>query len=140
MVSEVQVGTSNNFQAGTYPLTCTAEDGVVFDEILMSRDKVRTESTTLYPVPLTKFVSFEFSLVKEVETVLATRHNNLLYLWVVVDKFDKAAREKIYARERKIINEFEELEFDFNIISRRGRDLRELISDPILILTYQRKS
>lgn len=140
MVLEVEVGTSGNFQAWTFPLTCTAEDGKVFDEILMNRDKVRTESTTLYPIPLTKFVSFEFSLVKEVETVLAAQYNNLLYLWVVVDKFDKAAREKIYAREREIIDEFREFEFDFNIISRRGRDLRELISDPTLVLTYQRKS
>ena len=139
MVSEVEVGTGDSFQAWTFPLTCTTEDGTVY-EILMSH-RVRTKTTTqLHPIPLTRFVSFEFSLVKEVETVLAARYNNLLYLWVVVDKFDKAAREKIYAREREIINEFKELEFDFNIISRRGRDLRELISDPTLVLTYQRKS
>ena len=140
MLLEVEVVTSDRFQAWTFPLICTTEDGKVFDEILMNReDKVGTESTTqLYPVPLTKFLSFEFSLVKEVETVLAARYNNLLYLWVVTDKFDRAIREKIYAREREIIDEFKELEFDFNIVSRRGRSLRELISDPMLTLAYQR--
>lgn len=38
MVSEVETVTRDGLQAWTFPQTCTAEDGKVFDEILMSRN------------------------------------------------------------------------------------------------------
>ena len=90
------------------------------------------------PVSLTDFVSFDLSLVDEVETVFTGRHDNIFYLWIVVDTFDRTVREKIYEHERAIVDEFSSCEFEFNIISRRGRPLDELICDASLELTYAR--
>lgn len=48
-------------------------------------------------------------------------------MWIVVDQFDRAVREKIYEREMSLIDELDSFEFDFNILSRRGRNLTDVI-------------
>jgi len=71
------------------------------------------------------FIAGELSLVPEVELVFVSRKDRQFHVWTVVDAFERSVREKIYAHEREIIDEFDSIDFDFNIISRRGRPLDE---------------
>lgn len=129
------------FATSTFPPpTLTAETGVIFEAIRLIRNKTKTEQLRQFQaVPLTDFVAYEFSQIREVDAVLTARHNNLFYVWIIVDQFDKGVREKVYSREKEIINGFKQFDFDFNIISRRGRDMNELISDPMMTLTFKRE-
>ncbi len=134
---------SRGFAASSYlSTTLTAGDDAIFNfhapEVI--RDNTETKQLQIIePVSLSDFISLELSQVKEVEAVLTARQENLFYLWIIVDPFHRAIREKIYARERGIINEFMRFDFDFNIVSRRGRNLNELISDPMMKLTFRRE-
>ena len=89
---------------------------------------------------LRELIAFEFSLVRDVQYVFtAFRENHVFYAWVVVDRFEEDVRNQIYNRQEAVIDEFPELEFDFYIISRMGRDIGDLI-DTSAQLTYQKAS
>ena len=86
---------------------------------------------------LNEFIAFELSLVQEVEYVYTAYRNRIFYVWVVLYQFEQEVRERIYEREKAIIDEFSEFEFDFYIIARTDRDPNELISES-LTLAYER--
>lgn len=89
---------------------------------------------------LRECIAFEFSLVKDVAFVYtAFRNNEVFYVWIVIDEFERAVREGIYERQRVIIDEFPMFQFDFYIIGLLGRDVTELIGDPSMHLTYKRE-
>jgi len=116
----------------------------VFASIGSATDTARRISTEenlpLVTADLRDFIAFEFSLVPEVEYVFtAFRENQIFYVWIVIDQFEAAARERIYARQQAIIDEFPTFEFDFYIIARTGRQVEDLVGDESMHRTYSRK-
>lgn len=102
---------------------------------------LRTEVTKvmgLQTVSLREFLAHEMSLVKEVEAVLTAREGNVLHVCTVVNESSPEIRVRIFERERSIIDEFDSLEFDFNVIARHGRDLQAVADDSALDLTFSR--
>jgi len=85
------------------------------------------------------FIGLELCLVPEVESVFVDREKSgkQVRITVVVDKRDPAVRAKVYAREQAIIDEYPNLEFDFHVVSRMGRDLKD-ITDTIGKLAFSR--
>ncbi|MBI1790293.1 MAG: hypothetical protein HYR60_22400 [Acidobacteria bacterium] len=85
-----------------------------------------------------EFIGHELSLIDEVEAVLTARQDNDLQVWTVVNEFDAGVRAKVYEREKKaIVDEFSELHFGFNILSRRNRPFDEIVKDSSLAVTYR---
>jgi hypothetical protein len=105
---------------------------------LAPREGVRAETVGVQPMSIKEFISRELALEKEVEAVLTSRHGNVFYLWTVVDNPTGEVRERIFEREKAIIDGFPEYDFDFNIISRRGRSMDMLISDPAIAVSFRR--
>ncbi len=89
-----------------------------------------SEETRLLISPET-FIGLELSLVPEVESVYVESSESTtdFRVMVVVDKRDPEVRAKVYARERAVIGEYSNLDFDFHIISRMGRNLREIVNE-----------
>ena len=71
-----------------------------------------------------------FADIREVESVYVVRSGDVLRVYTVVDDTDEDGYDRIYAREQSIIRDFKStsLSFDFNVISRRGRDVSELVN------------
>jgi len=86
---------------------------------------------------LNEFIALELSCVGEVEYVFSAFRNKVFYVWVLLDRFERAVRDKIYEREKLIIDEFSMFEFDFYLISRMGMDPGDLLSGSIE-LVYNR--
>jgi len=97
-------------------------------------------SMEVQAIQLNEFVAREFASVPEVECVYtACRENDVLYAWIVVSKYEKSVRTKIYDLQKRIIAEFDDREFDFYIIDKptAGCDSDQLVSDAEL--AYRRK-
>jgi len=86
-------------------------------------------------------VAFEIGYsVPEVEAVFAKNiDNRVMHVWAVVPTYDRRVYRSIYAREKKIIEQFGGVDFDFNVVASNGRQPRQLISDPEVDLTYLRR-
>jgi hypothetical protein len=98
-----------------------------------------SEVMGLQTVSLKEFLGYEMSLVKEVEAVLTAREGNVFHICTVVNDSSPEVRARVFERERSIIDEFAECEFDFNVIARQGRDILSLVENPGLELTFMRK-
>ena len=131
--------TESNFPSR---LENTSGDLLVLDapEQRFSRRVSTTRESTAQPTSsVRECIAFEFSLVREVAFVYtAFRSNEVLYVWIVIDEFERAVRERIYERQRIIIDEFPMFQFDFYIIGLMGRNVADLIGDPSMHLTYRR--
>lgn len=101
------------------------------------REVETSDQLEVFASGLNEFIAFELSLVSEVEYVYTALRNNVFYVWVVINQFEREVRERIYEREKAVIDEFSMFEFDFYIISRMERNVQELISESI-DLTYER--
>ncbi len=111
--AERHVDSARWMQAGTIPLTPVATSA------------------------LNEFIAYEISMVPEVETVFTAFRNGVFYVWVIVNRFERDVRERIYERQRAVIDEFLNFEFDFYIIAGLGRDPWELVSESVT-LAFQR--
>lgn len=108
---------------------------------VMAFQRVKPTGTTMIvskQYSLKEFLCMELSIVPEVEKVYATRQGDVMHIYTVVDKFDASVREKIYDREVEIIDEFSYLDFDFNVISRRGRKLSDVLPTDGFDFGYER--
>jgi hypothetical protein len=52
----------------------------------------------------------------------------VFHVWTVVDNPQDEVYDAIYDREKLIIKQFHPIPFDFQVIARRGKDLRSVIS------------
>lgn len=113
-----------------------------FPQYGLSTDLVKSVSTENIAQPTSgvrECIAFEFSLVPEVAFVYtAFRSNEVFYVWIVIDKFERVVRERIYVKQRVIIDEFPMFQFDFYIIGLMGRNVADLIGDQSMHLTYER--
>jgi hypothetical protein len=76
-------------------------------------------------------VGMSFARIAEVERVYIVRAGDTLRVFTIVDDVNEDAYDRIYEHERSLIREFKGTHFDFNVISRRGRDADEIVG-PIL--------
>jgi len=77
-----------------------------------------------FSTDLTDSVAFHIGYsVPEVEAVFAAfEDSKVLHVWSVVPEYDRAVYRAIYAKEKQIIDHFDDVDFDFNIIPSDGRD------------------
>jgi hypothetical protein len=66
-----------------------------------------------------------------VERIYSKYRSNVFYTWVVVEDRDQTTLEKIYEREKAIIERFPEYEFDFYVLYRKGQSVDTMISGDI---------
>lgn len=82
----------------------------------------------------------ELSLVPEVETVFvrSDNENGKGYTVIaVINHRDPGIRAKVYAREQAIMDSARGIDFNFRVVSRMNRDLRDVI-ESAGTLAYQR--
>lgn len=89
-------------------------------------------------IRLQDFISKELASVADVEAVWTSQQGHVFHVWTLVDNPDQEIRRRIYDHECAIIDQFDDYEFEFNIIPRRGRDAQSVLSDPSLELTFSR--
>jgi hypothetical protein len=114
-------------------------DQVMERDIHGKGDTLRTEELTQVPTSsVNAYVAFQLSLVPEVERVYtAFRDNRVFYVWIVVGRWEREVRQRIYERQEAIIDEFtdesseQECSFDFYIVPREGERVEDLISQSI---------
>lgn len=106
-----------------FPLELDTTKSAVVEVATREARRVRSQA-------LNEFIGQELSRVKEVDVVFTVFKNNILYVWVVVGKFEKPIREQIYEIQMRIIEEFPMLEFDFYILAPpEGHAPDDLISE-----------
>ena len=77
--------------------------------------------------------------VPEVQAVFAAlRDDRVLHVWTIVPEYDRAVFRSVYAAEKGIIRQFEDLDFDFNVLPSHGRDPRTVLSEPGIDLAFVR--
>jgi len=96
--------------------------------IMLWRPSTKTERI----MRLADFIGLEMSLVPQVEAVFIHRNEESakdIRVLVVVNARDPRVRAEIYKREQAIMDELPLSDFDFHIISREGRPLKEIVTD-----------
>ena len=76
--------------------------------------------------------------VPEVQALFTQLEGRILRVWTVVPERDDAVYRKIYAHERDLVQTFDGMEFEFNIVPNLGRDPKMVITDPACRLVFQR--
>lgn len=75
------------------------------------------------------FARMELSLVPEIECVFFEHEGkNEFRIITVVNKRDVAIREKVYAREEAIMQEYPGINFDFHVLARMDRKIEDVIT------------
>ncbi len=63
-----------------------------------------------------------------VEYVFVSEQKGVFSVWTVVDLADESEYDAIYLEEAAIIQDLQPREFDFHVVTRRGRPLRNIIT------------
>jgi hypothetical protein len=85
-------------------------------------------------------IGFEIGAgVPEVNAVFTSVENGTCYVWTIVAESSPAVRRTIYAKEKTLIERFDKLDFEFNIIAGRGHNPMQIISDRTLELAFRRQ-
>lgn len=74
------------------------------------------------------FIWLELSIVAEVERVFVERRGNAFQVMTIVNDRSPELRKRIFAREKAIIDEWSQYEFDFDILTRMNYDLKDLVT------------
>ena len=106
------------------PLTVVGTPEV---ESTLSRGIVENISNQLLDVP-------------EVRLVCGTREGNVLCVFTVIDELDEVVEDRIYDIQGEIIDQFMELEIDFNLAVRCGRDLDKMLNSRHFDFRHERPS
>jgi hypothetical protein len=91
---------------------------------------LNTLSYTKFRINPEDLIRLEMSFVAEVESVFvesAPRRAGF-HVFTIVNERNPDVRSQIYRREQAIMDEFKNLEFDFRIIARRNRDIKDIIT------------
>jgi hypothetical protein len=97
---------------------------------LRNDSQLRSQSYTKFSINPEELIRLEMSFVADVESVFvepAPRRAGF-HVFTIVNERNPDVRAKIYKREQAIMDEFKNLEFDFRIIARRNRDLRDIVT------------
>lgn len=96
------------------------------------------KASSVQSISLKEFVSGEFSEIPEIETVFTAHEGNVFRVWAVVNDSTPEIRLRIYEREKTVIDEFPEYDFNFEIITWRNRDFAPIVSEPGTEVAFQR--
>ena len=90
--------------------------------------KSEVRQTTSLAVRPEDFIWLELSMVPEVERVFVERRVEAFQVMTVVNERSPELRRRIFAREKAIIDALSQYEFDFDILTRMGYNLGDLIT------------
>lgn len=90
--------------------------------------KPQYEITNSIDDKLDNFIVKCISKVIEVEYILFSKIEDYYEIWTVINKLDRGVRERIYDIEFNILRRFKALYFDFHVICRNDRDIKEFFS------------
>lgn len=76
---------------------------------------------------LENYISSQISIVREVEFVFSTKENDQINLWIIVNNPDRKVRDSLYDIEFDILKKFTNNNFDFHIMYREGKDIKEIL-------------
>jgi hypothetical protein len=97
---------------------------------LRNDSQLRSQPYTKFRINPEELIRLEMSFVDDVESVFvepAPRRTGF-HVFTVVNERNPDVRAQIYKREQAIMDDFKNLEFDFRIIARRDRDLKDIVT------------
>jgi hypothetical protein len=65
--------------------------------------------------------------IERVEGIYLVAQGDVLGVFTIIDDDDEDTYDLIYSRERRLIRRFGGVQFDFNVIARRGRSISEIV-------------
>ena len=86
---------------------------------------------------LENYIADEISEINEVEYIFIGKKNNIIDVSIIINKLDRAVRDRIYDIEYSMIGRFRNNYFDFHVICRNDRDINELFSSKAIMI-YRR--
>lgn len=75
---------------------------------------------------LESFLAEKFIDIPGVEYVFLSVENDSVDIWTVINRLDREMREKIYNVEYDILGLINDFHFDFHVICRNDRDIKEI--------------
>jgi len=69
---------------------------------------------------LEKALALDLSAIREVSHVLIERADGNLLVWIALDNPVRDVRERVFQKELRLIENFPEIEFDFNLVPAVG--------------------
>jgi prevent-host-death family protein len=68
------------------------------------------------------------SEMRGMEAIIVTRIAGGYSIWTVADQLNEATRERLYNQEWELMQLYPDLNFDFHLLERQGRDLEEFVT------------
>jgi hypothetical protein len=101
------------------------------------------EETLVSPDPAAPDVRYNVAFqigysVPEVQAMFTQLEGRILRVWTIVPERQEDVYRKIYAKERALIEAFDGMEFEFNIIPSIGRNPKDVVSDSSCLLVFAR--
>jgi len=123
------------------PEKCSAGESLVSldsntDAVVLTADWSK-HPTVLHSADLETVLAKDFGSLKDVHSVLVERAESNFLVWISVENPTKESRERVFAKELGLIDGFPEIDFDFNIISARGRTPSEFASSAKVIYSRE---
>lgn len=79
---------------------------------------------------ITQSIAANFGGIDQVLGVyLVAGDNGAISVFTVISDDEEAVYDQVYEKERLLIRQFTHVHFDFNVIARRGRSIREMFGD-----------
>lgn len=99
--------------------------------------KPQYEVTNSIDDRIENFIVKYISKVLEVEYIIFSKIEDYYEIWTVINKLDREVRERIYDIEFTILRRFKALYFDFHVICRNDRNIKDFFSSNTKII-FQR--
>jgi hypothetical protein len=93
-------------------------------------------------VPVSNFVAQSFSVLGNVQAVLAGESADVLHVWIMIQEWNPEARKQVYAIQKTIMKQLRGLHFDFYVIDLpHGTSPADMVSDiPVIFNRAQQES
>jgi hypothetical protein len=96
-----------------------------------------SEPSLLYSETLESALAKDLALVSSVRHVLVERADDNLLVWIAVENPTREIRERVFQKELALIEGFQEISFDFNIVPATDAPASELASGAKLIYSRE---
>lgn len=114
---EITPTLSTDNRAATEAPVSSAKETVVPSQLdNFSFSMVSLSGMTKTPVSVSDFVAKTFSVLKNVQAVLAGESRDILHVWIMIDEWSAEVRKQVYAVQRKILKQLHGLHFDFYVV------------------------
>jgi hypothetical protein len=102
-------------------------------------ERITAESPLFLPA-LRDFIRFSFGSIPDVLAVFVSVHDRLCHVWTMVEKSSPETRKQVYEKEKVLIGQFNQVDFDFNVMASASQESQKLSPDPAATLTFMRVS